>query len=424
MTEATETRERDEVMIRANTPDEIQRVIQRIQHVRDSKLDYVAAAKHLRMAVDTEAESPRLVWEIDQGPPIGVVRYGIRRYAHRQIAERMGVAGKYASRMLDEGGGAHWQLLADNVNHWLNDGPGRHFLLRTLDDDLRAMLGNSYRVIDDADIFFGTYDVVKEVGAEIVQMNLTDNSFSIRAIVPDWKMRVEHQRGQLDEFRAAGGGMFGDITDGQGKVAKEPSRARVVTTEEMRGPSNPAMREIGYDADWVIPGVSISNSETGAGRAKVEPIIYRHYCTNYALFGESFAQRHVGAQRMLEGILSEETIKAESAAIFGVINDVVRATFDREAFEKMVARMTDATGEVLAFPTKAVEQVVKHYGITDADQQRILDSMVSGGDPTVYGLMQAITATGRDKANPDRAEELERIGGEFVQEGRELVQVR
>jgi hypothetical protein len=161
------------------------------------------------------------------------------------------------------------------------------------------------------------------------------------------------------------------------------------------------------------------------GSLKAEAFLYRLTCRNGLVGDDVFARVHRGAEHAAEGILSQETLSLQGEAIWAEIRDVIRATFDPERFHAMVAELGLATGKAIDEPAKAVEIVAKNYGVTDADRQRILNQFIAGGEgSTVFGLLQAITAVGREKRDYDEGVELERIGGRLLGEAdRVLVSV-
>lgn len=389
--------------LRAETPEAVQAAIREIDRRAATKRDYIVPAKDIRFAYDEQLVAgdadagepilksvPTLAAVIDHGEPAGKTAYGVGRYAHRQIAKALGIHGRYYSRLAS---GAR-DLLATNVNYWL-ERADRNFLVRTLDDEVRAVLSDRFRAIDDSDIFYATWPVIRDVGAQVTRIDVTETHFYLRALHPEWRMAIEHQREAGRNL--IGGDHYGDPN---------------------------ALRQIGTDPDWIIPGIVIQNSEIGHGAVRIEQFLYRLKCRNGMVGDEAITRAHVGARQQFAGLLSDETMRAESAALFGTIKDVTRATFDRERFAAQVRRMSEATGEMLAAPTEAVAAVVKHYGMTDAERQRVLDEMMAGGDTSVFGLLQAITATAREAENYDRGIELERAGGDFLVRGPELVRVR
>ena len=420
MTVTTMTTQEEGIQVRAVSPAQIAELAQRIQGIAQRKRDYIVPATHLRM-VDRAAagEQPRVDLVAQLGGILGDVSYGIGKHAHAQIAEKLGIHGTYYRRMLDTPHAL--PLLAQNVNHWLEQARS-NFLMRELDGRVRALLSDRYQPLDNTDLFFEAVRVVHNIGGQIVRADLTEERMYLRALVPDWREQVAHQRAALDAER---GSMRGVHFDGfsdrlAGGIHKDP--ASMTIGERRNGGGGGVMERA--SRDYVCPGIVISNSEIGQGRVLVEPFVYAFYCSNYAVFGESLGRVHVGAKREHLGVLSDDTLRAEGAYVWGTIRDYIRATLDREQFRARLQRLVESTGEMLTAPQEAVDSVVKHYGLTDEERQRILNELISAGDPTVYGLLQAITATGRDTADTHRAIELERVGGQFVTAAPELVAVR
>ena len=86
------------------------------------------------------------VLEIDE--PDGVQRYGITALARRQLAEKLKIPYAYFERMRTE----QPELLDRNVNAWLAREEGERQLLRTLDGQVRAVLSERYRRLDNHDL--------------------------------------------------------------------------------------------------------------------------------------------------------------------------------------------------------------------------------------------------------------------------------
>jgi hypothetical protein len=352
--------------------------------VAHTRRDYIVPERALRFRAD---ERGGVGVAIDHGGVAGAARYGLTRVAHDQFAEKTGIPRDYYRRML----GSRPELLAENVNAWLGEDPDAAYLVRTLDGHVRALLSDRYRVLDNADLFFGVFDTIRESGGAITRLDLTEERFYLRVLVPDWRERIEHQR----------------LIPG--------------TVSPRTAPFQPD----DVDADWVVPGIVISNSEVGRGSLRVEPFALRLWCMNGAVFDQSIARVHLGGKHDLHGLLSADTVRAENEVIWGQVRDLTRATLaDRESFRGMVARLSGATGRVLAEPHEAIDSVVRQYRLDDSARQRILDELISAGDPTVFGLMQAITATARDLDDYDGGVALERAGGDFITCAEQLVAVR
>lgn len=381
----------------AVTPEAIQSLAQELERQSKTKRDIVVPGKNFKLATqDTLIEGlsgtfpadgtrdKTVVAAIDLGGVAGQVSYGVNRIAHEQLGEKTNIPRSYYQRCLASAPA----LLTENVNHWLstNGEAGKNYLVRTLDDRVRAFLSNRYRALDNIDLFYEAMRIAKEIGAVATRVDLTEERFYLRLLAPDFTERVNFP-----------GGAHGF--------------ARPI------------------DGDDLIPGVVVSNSEVGRGGLSVNPFIFNGACSNGAWLDTKLFQVHIG--RTLDvGYLTSETIAAEDTSIWLKVRDLIKATFDKEQFSKMVAQFQNAAGQVLDEPTVAVDAVVKHYGLSDDDKQAILNELIAPktreNDPgrTVYGLLQAITARSHSFENYDEAREYEKIGGDFLTRAPALVAVR
>jgi hypothetical protein len=71
-----------------------------------------------------------------------------------------------------------------------------------------------------------------------------------------------------------------------------------------------------------------------------------------------------------------------------------------------------------------VEATARRLALTDGEKGSVLQHPVRGGDPSAWGLANAVTRTAEDAADDDRATELEAAGGRVIElppsEGRAL----
>lgn len=359
--------------IRAESPEAIQGVVAELQRRKANAVDYRIQGRGLELW-SAQTDAPYRL-SFDLGGVAGRVAYDVSNVAHGQLASITGIYGSYYKRLREEA----QALLATNVNHWLGLSTKSH-IVRTLDNRVRAIVSDGYRTLDSSDLVFETFDTLAELKAEITRLDLTDERFYLRALAPEWKQRIEHQREALGGL---GGHRLGEVG--------------------------------GYDDDYVIPGVVISNSDVGVGALKVERFLFRLKCSNGMTSDDVYARVHRGGKQTEDGVLSQETLGLQNTAIWAEVRDILRAAFDPAKFAETIRALGLATGKGIDEPVQAVEIVSKHYGVSDADQQRILNAFITGGEgSTVFGLLQAITATARGKGDYDEGIALERIGGRLL----------
>jgi hypothetical protein len=267
---------------------------QKLKRQRETRKDMIVDSRSLKAV----AEPERIV--------IDVPKYGghpLTQWAHGQLAEKVQIPQKYYSRMLDS---KNYMLLADNINTWLPTEDKR--MIRILDGNVRAILSDRYRVLDNYDLVFLALDEFAKAGAEVHKMNLTESHLFVKAVTP-------HLEGEVRP---------GDVVQG---------------------------------------GLIIRNSEVGASRFAVEPFVLRLACSNGLIVSEGYSRVHLG-KRKEEGEFnwSPESIHYENQAIWSAVRDVIRNTFDPANFESIVARLKSNAETPVSALVQAVTNIVTHTG--------------------------------------------------------------
>jgi hypothetical protein len=282
-----------------------------------------------------------------------------------QIGNRVGIPRAYMHRMQTEAP----ELLARNVNHWFKSQPEMR-MLRTLENGHhvgRAFLSQRYRPLDNHDLVEAVLPKLIDAGCEVKSCQLTDSRLYIQATTPK------------------------------------------ITAEVKKG-------------DVVQAGITISNSEVGAGSVKVEPMAFRLVCLNGMIMPTAMRRHHVGRAgdgEWNEGeaaeVFSDSTRRLDDKAFWAKVNDVVNHSLTEIKFLEHVKRMTDSTKIETGKPLEAVEIVAKKFLLSEGESNSVLDHLAKGGDLSLWGLANAVTRTAEDVESYDRAVELERIGGEVIE---------
>lgn len=284
--------------------------------------------------------------------------FGITDYAHGQIASRLDIPKGYYDRMKSESP----ELLLDNVNHWLKKSNDRR-MVRTLDGSARAFLSNRFRTLDNIDLAEAVLPKIQESGASIESCDITDKKMYLKTIFPKFEGNIE----------------------------------------------------VG---DPVQFGLSISNSEVGAGSVKIEPLIYRLVCRNGMIVADSSVKKYhiTKAWEELGEILRNQTIDTMNRAFWMQVRDLIDASLSKEFFEKTIDNMKRAKGQVIVGdPVKSIEVLAKTVGLKEGEKGGVLQHLIKGGDLSQYGLLNAVTRYSQDVDSYDRATELEQIGGEILE---------
>lgn len=299
--------------------------------------------------------------ELQFETPDGFKSFGANETAHGQIASRLDIPAKYYNRMRAEAP----ELLATNVNKWLHQNPEQR-MIRTLDGNARAFLSDKYNRIENEEIANMVLpSLLEQQSVKIVSCAITETRMYIKAVFTNIQAEVK----------------VGDV---------------------------------------VQSGVSISNSEVGAGAVNIEPFVERLVCTNGMVIRDAkFSARHIGARaEKSEGVyqlLSDETLQADDRAILLKVRDVVRASFDQVRFQKHVEQMRAAMGDrIEGDPVEAVKVLAKKSGLNEFEGTQILRHLIEGAELNRWGMLNAVTRTAQDVTSYDRSHELETLGGNIL----------
>jgi len=327
---------------------ELKELAEELERQKKNSKDAVVSSSELHTYVEPKER------ELKLASTIGA--YPLTEWAHTQLAEKTGIPVKYYQRMRE---GGHLDLLAENVNTWLSHDDS-DVLVRVLDGNVRAILSNRYRVMDNYDLLFAALDEFKRHGVDIHRCDLSDMHMYIKVVKPY------------------------------------------------------EIQEIVKD-DKVVPGLVLTNSEVGAGALKVEPFMLRLICEN-GLIGENVVRRvHLGRRReRTDDIWSDETWKKRDETLWSEVRDVIRATFDPEIFEEWVDKLRRGTEVEVESPTTAVDNIAVKYNISDEKKKDLLDYFTTKEAPTQWGLANAITRIAQEEEKPENQVELEKIGNEIA----------
>lgn len=331
----------------------LQALAAKIEGQKALKADYVTKASDLRMEVQDDGAVALTHKEVGSLPVLPL--------AHDQIGAKLGIPARYYDRML----ASSPDLLADNVNHWLdNDGDRR--MLRTMGGDLRAFLSDRYQRIENEEIATAALPALAEFpGIQVVSCEVTDRRMHIVATLPTVQGEVK----------------LGDI---------------------------------------VQAGIRISNSEVGLGACEVVPLCYRLVCLNGATINEArFRRAHVG-RRVEEGEdmnvrYADDTRAADDKALLLKVRDTVRHALSEEVFTRYVNKMKGLTEAKLTGDlSKSVELLARKIGATEDERGGILRSLAEGGDLTAWGLLNAVTHQAHTAKSYDRSMDFVDAGGSLI----------
>lgn len=284
------------------------------------------------------------------GPNIVDIRRGkLTDWSSRQLFERLGIPTQYARRMPP-------QLLAENVNHWLNDEPDRDLLIRYRENedqgrgsDIRAILSGRYRPYDNQPVIDAVDRCLEGANVQVEDFHLDELGFHLKMSSPDLMERI----GTLPE---------------------------------------------GGD-DIITSGFYVTNSEVGARAVRIGYFVKRLICSN-GLIGtrakDFFYQRHVGL--------------SENAFQIGVAEGVGAAF---RASQDTIANLVDARKRKVEMPSEIIRQISKANRLSQqfTDQALVaygIEQSISGD--TDFSVIQAFTRAAQN-LDPNSRVEVEMLAG-------------
>ena len=330
---------------------------QELERQLASKKDLVVPTALMRHDTD-DTGITRLVVEEGNGP----VRYGVTPLARRQLADKLKIPYAYFERMRGE----QPVLLDRNVNTWLQSDDDRR-MLRTLDGNVRAVLSERYRRLDNFDLAESVLPILRQLPeVRFESVELTETRMYLKCVTPRLKLEMSP----------------GDI---------------------------------------VQAGVVISNSEVGQGTLSVQPLLYRLVCRNGLIASDrSLRKTHVGRALGTDDdgitVFKDDTLRADDKAFFLKVRDVVQAAVSATTFLQAAQKMQSTLGiSLVGDPVKTVEVLAQRYALNDSERVGVLRHLISEGDLSGYGLVNAVTHYSQEVEDYDRATEFEGLGGKLIE---------
>lgn len=328
-----------------------------LQARADAKKDVVLDTREMAMLTASGSHESEM-----HLPTLG--EFTVSQEAHSQLATRLQIPAKFYGKLRQD----HTALLDHNVNTLMREKPERR-LVRLYDGykgerTMRAFLSDRYRRLDNEDVLAAAVPVLTEYPEmQVVSAQITESRMYLKVVTP----RLE------------------------GEVKK---------------------------GDIVQAGVVISNSEIGKGSLSVQPRIFRLVCLNGMISGAATRTYHIG--RTLEadethGVLTDEALEAEDRATFLKFRDVTKAALSETTFNALLAQMQEAAAtKPMSDPLKGMEVLAKKLDLSDQEKGGVLGHLISGGDVTAWGALNAVTRTAQDVLNYDRGVEFEAMGGKVL----------
>ena len=335
---------------------------QEIDRQSTAKHDLLVPTQKMHMEMAGDGTAPVFIIDGQDGFSQATDR------AHSQIATRIGIPQKYYNKMRVESP----ELLKENVNHWLHSSNDTR-MVRTLDGTIRAFMSDRYKAMDNDKVAMGVLASVRQSSGQS-QLQVISSQ-----VTPD-HLYINMRFPKLQDAVAVG--------------------------------------------DAVQMGVTVSNSEVGAGALRITPLIYRLVCTNGMVMGTAMhdsgmRRSHLGGKmEALEdfSVFTSETVEADDRALMLKIRDTMSHLSDPELFKEMMLKLSEANeSEKIIHPVPAVEVLSTRLSLTSTEQEGVLTNLIRGdigveNRMNRWGMANAVTRLANDVESFDRSYELMEMG--------------
>lgn len=283
-----------------------------------------------------------------------------------QLAERMGVPTRY---LRDLANGDEWQqeLAATILNQHSDWTPRSRVLVRTVGQQVRGVLSDSYRRLNSVQILTAFVEEAAGQGAVISDAYMNDTKVWAETILPQ-----------------------------------------------------PITIPTAKNGDVVIfAGARFSTSDYGDGAVDMRTFLLNGACLNGMVRESVMKQVHIGSKLPDSLALSEHTYELDTKTTVSAVRDLTRGLYSRDNILQKAYEIQGASEMEVDF-TRELNKLQKSGALLKAEQQEV-EKLLMKNDPndgvtggaTLWKLTQAITAHARD-LSPERARELHEISGNLL----------
>lgn len=376
-----------------------------LRNQRARRLDVVAPAAAIHAHEGNLVISGTVQQVTADGVTSAAGIYRPTKVADEGISAKLGINLAYLRRLREQ----RPDLWDANVNGWLHGddlagypADDRTFLVRLFQADgdglgvARAMLSDSYKVIDNLDALMASLDGIRLAGTDVEfdGLDLTERRLYARVVAPQIRA---YAPALLAGYRSPFGGEV--YIPGRNWT---PGQARAAAAREGHG-YEPGTEPV------LFAGFVIANSEVGDGAWSITPRIVAEICGNGLQITADVARAvHLGS-RHEEGVVryTADTLEKELALITARARDAVTTFLSPDYLQAKVTEIQRKAGVPVRHPEETVRHVAKTAKISDEMADAILAFFIRGGQLTAGGVMQAVTSVAQTLDDADAAHDLE-----------------
>lgn len=336
-------------------------VIEKVQN--ETPTDRIAHTTSIEFAVSGD-DPKTLLMGLRNRNAKGFFQEPMHKNALDQVAERAGIPGTYVNRLLEKDYGR--QLLVENFSTIFQKEPDKKFLVRSVNDQVRGVLSNSFRRMDSGPIIEAFAKACESIGAVPIEGVGGDLRWAIKAILP---------------------------------MVFQPSKKK--GTEEL-----------------IAFGVQLANSDFGKGTLSLNAFMTRVICTNYATLEQVLREVHLGKRLSDDLEFSADTYKADTKTQVLAVRDMVTQVLAPDKVNALVGRIGVALEERI--DTKSAWAELPKLGLLKGEVDSIKELFNDAGvemlpiGQTQARLSNAVSWFAKSAATPERRLELEQIAGDLL----------
>jgi len=325
------------------------------QHAR--KHDVIVPAANLRLQdgmLMVQNAEPELT---EEGVTTTYAPHRIGTVASGDLAARTDIPVTYWRRLAEHA----VPLLDENANHWLARDT-KDVLVRTFTNDdggpgfTRAVLSNSYAMLDNLDAVMATLDGIRATGVkvEIRSADLTERNMHVRFFAPEIAVPIHDL---VRRYEPTGKGRSG------------------------------------ADYPMLFAGFTLRNSEVGGGAFTLTPEVVVQVCTNgMTRTDEAFRKVHLG-EKLASGVVqwSADTHQKTLELITSKTRDVIQSVLSVDFVTRAANEMRVAHQVPVVKPVETIKVVAQGLRYNQQQETDLLNLFITSGDHTALGVGQAVT---------------------------------
>jgi hypothetical protein len=256
-------------------------------------------------------------------------------------------------------------LIAHNLSEIFKHRDAKRHLVRTLNNEVRGFLSDSYRRLDSRPIIEAFVTGVQRLGALPYKGIVTDTKVAIQAILPD---------------------VF-DVIPGE-----------------------------------VIAFVlSLENSDFGNGALSLRVGALRIWCDNLAVFEENMRQIHLGRRLDENIVFSQRTYLLDTKTTVSALEDIIGVQLNREGLKRRMELLA-VTAQKAVDPQAAMKMLKDSLGVGQAQQvidaykSADIEMLPAGND--AWRLSNAISWIAGKETDGEKKLDLMKLAGKVLLPGK------